>query len=89
MLYDKLQNSKGLISMISCRVKTTKNLCVTINSESLVLGEIPVNPFWIPVIIGHSLTNNTQENVFYDNGKWIIYSDISQEVTIRFYKYVK
>ena len=87
-----LLNSKTRVTIketIDCRVKTIRDANVTINNESLISGSVPTTSLHIPVIVGHSSTNDSQEVVFYDGGKWIIRSNTSQEITIRFYRCTK
>lgn len=59
----------------------------TTGSEAVVVSQAPNSPFFIPVIIGHSMANLVKEYVFWDGSKWMFISDTAQTTAIRFYKY--
>ena len=62
---------------------------INIDENNLVNGTVPSRVNYIPIIIGRSKTNRSQDNIFFDNLKWHITSDTEQEISIRFYKCAK
>ena len=70
------------------RVNAKANEIVDINKETsdVMQGEIPTNwNYIIPVVLGHTLTNECIDNVFYDSSRWRIFTNATQIVTIGFY----
>ena len=55
----------------------------------IVSGDIPKNNKYIPVVIGHSSTNDCTDYIFCDGSSWIIKTNVAQYITIRFYKCIK
>ena len=85
----RILNSKTqTLDFIYCRTKTKAGM-IDIDENNLVNGIIPPNVNYIPVVIGHSKSNLSKDNVFFDNSKWHVTSDTEQEISIRFYKCVK
>lgn len=69
------------LGYVDCAVDTVKDGWAVIpNSPATKNG-------YLPVVYGHSQTSEVLENVFYDVTTWRIYSTVSQNVNIRFYKY--
>lgn len=68
------------LGYVDCVVNTVANTTVYIN------GSPNERNFYIPVIIRHKSTNDVLENLFYDYS-WKVFSNASQEITVRFYKY--
>ena len=58
-------------------------------SDIVISGSVPNNSLYIPVVIGHSKSNIVVDNIFFDGGKWRIYTNCEQEETLRFYKCIK
>ena len=67
------------LEKISVRVLTVAN-------KSVIIEDAPTTGHYIPVIIGHSISNDCLESVFWDS-KWRITSNYAQYVSINFYKY--
>ena len=55
----------------------------------IVSGNIPKNNGYIPVIVGHSTTNNCDDYIFCDGSVWVIKTNVAQNIAIRFYKCIK
>lgn len=55
----------------------------------IISGDIPKNKGYIPVVIGHSSTNDCADHIFYDDSTWIIKTNVTQRIAIRFYKCIK
>lgn len=83
-LYGKSQT----LDFIECRIKTVSGF-LKITKETIIRGNAPTSSNYIPVVAGHSNSNNVSENVFYDSSSWYIRSNVAQEITIRFYKTAK
>ena len=74
----KLWNSKSRIIFKDVTIKTEKdNYVVFASSKEYQLA--------IPVIINHEKFRNSIDIVSIDSTDWIIYSNVSQRVTIRMY----
>lgn len=67
------------LGYVDCIVATSANNTITI-------FDAPDNSFYIPVVVGHTDTNNVNDHVFWA-GSWRIHSNVSQNTTVRFYKY--
>ena len=83
-LYGKSQT----LDFIECRIKTVSGI-LKITKETIIRGNAPTSSNYIPVVAGHSNSNDVSENVFYDSSSWYIRSNVAQEITIRFYKTAK
>lgn len=68
------------LGYVDCMVTSQANTAVTIPGA-------PAESNYIPVVIEHNQTRGVMESVFRTSGYWIIYSNQSQEVKVRFYKY--
>ena len=55
----------------------------------IIDGHIPENRGYIPVVIGHSDSNDCFDYIFYDGGRWLIRTNKAQRLNIRFYKCIK
>lgn len=55
----------------------------------IISGNIPTNNKYIPVVIGHSNTNDCTDHIFCDGSVWVIKTNVPQNISIRFYKCIK
>lgn len=83
-----LNGKSQTLDFIECRIKTVSEI-LKITKETIIRGNVPTSSNYIPVVAGHSNSNNVSENVFYDSSSWYIRSNVAQEITIRFYKTAK
>lgn len=83
-----LNGKSQTLDFIECRIKTVSGL-LKITKETIIRGNAPTSSNYIPVVAGHSNSNDVSENVFYDSSSWYIRSNVAQEITIRFYKTAK
>lgn len=83
-----LNGKSQTLDFIECRIKTVSGL-LKITKETIIRGNAPTSSNYIPVVTGHSNSNDVSENVFYDSSSWYIRSNVAQEITIRFYKTAK
>lgn len=83
-----LNGKSQTLDFIECRIKTVSGF-LKITKETIIRGNAPTSSNYIPVVAGHSNSNNVSENVFYDSSSWYIRSNVAQEITIRFYKTAK
>lgn len=71
------------------RVQCTANATTVINSDNatVTVGKLPESrQTYIPVVVGHSMTNSCIDNVCYDSSAgWFIYTTYAQSVSIMFY----
>ena len=82
-------NSKAqTLTYIECRINASVGTNV-IKSDTIIDGHIPENRGYIPVVIGHSNSNDCFDYIFYDGGRWLIRTNIAQRLNIRFYKCIK
>ena len=85
---NELNSKSQTLNFVYCRTKTKVGM-IDIDENNLVNGTVPSSVNYIPVIIGHSKSNRSQDNISFDNLKWHITSDTEQEINIRFYKCAK
>ena len=83
-----LNGKSQTLDFIECRIKTVSGF-LKITKETIIRGNAPTSSNYIPVVEGHSNSNDVSENVFYDSSSWYIRSNVAQEITIRFYKTAK
>lgn len=83
-----LNSESQTLDFIECRIKTVSGF-LKITKETIIKGNAPTSSNYIPVVAGHSNSNDVSENVFYDSSSWYIRSNVAQEITIRFYKTAK
>ena len=74
-----------MITTKYCTVETVANNYRTIDKSSISSGSIPMNDKVIPVIVGVSYTSKCIITIHFNSTDWRIYSDIAQDVTIRWY----
>lgn len=68
------------LGYVDCEVTTVAN-------NAVIISGAPSKDGYIPVIIEHNQTRHVMESIFRTSGDWCIYSNQSQEVKVRFYKY--
>lgn len=85
---NELNSKSQTLDFVYCKTKTKVGM-INIDENNLVNGTVPSSVNYIPIIIGRSKTNRSQDNIFFDNLKWHITSDTEQEISIRFYKCAK
>lgn len=82
-------NSKAqTLTYIECRIDAPAGTN-GIKDNMIISGDIPKNKGYIPVVIGHSSTNDCADHIFYDDSTWIIKTNVTQRIAIRFYKCIK
>ena len=86
--FTKQYGKSQTLDFIECRIKTVSGF-LKITKETIIRGNAPTSSNYIPVVAGHSNSNDVSENVFYDSPSWYIRSNVAQEITIRFYKTAK
>ena len=59
----------------------------TVANKATVIPNSEIGNFYIPVIIGHWSATNIAEHVFFQQNAWYVYSDVSQHIRVRLYKY--
>lgn len=59
----------------------------TVANTSIVIDNAPSGSKFIPVVVARKSNNDAKETIGYDSNRWIIMSDVSQTVTVRFFKY--
>ena len=74
-------------SIIRVQCTASAEVYITDDNATITEGKLPENRrTYIPVVVGHSDSNNSMENVFYDSSHgWGIYSTRTQYVSIMFY----
>lgn len=85
---DKLNSKAQTLTYIECRIKAPVGTN-GIKDDMIVSGDIPKNNGYIPVVIGHSSTNDCNDNIFCDGSLWVIKTNVAQYISIRFYKCTK
>ena len=60
-----------------------------IKGDMIIRGDIPKDNRYIPVIVGHSHTNDCTDHIFCDGSVWVIKTNVAQNIFIRFYKCTK
>lgn len=77
------------LDYVECDINTVANQVVRITSESITKGEAPEGEYYIPTIYAQSNTNAYEASIRYDYPSWLVYSNVSQSLGIRFYKCTK
>ena len=85
---NELNSKAQTLTYIECRINASVGTNV-IKSDTIIDGHIPENRGYIPVVIGHSNSNDCFDYIFYDGGRWLIRTNIAQRLNIRFYKCIK
>ena len=81
------QSMKQIITTEECIVKTKENAFVNINDSTIINGgKYPLNKNAIPMVIGLNKTSNCLINIHFTDGAWRIYTNVEQQVTIKWYK---
>lgn len=60
---------------------------VSVANEATAIPGSPSTGNWIPVVVNHVQTTDCLENVYYHGSTWYIYSNKTQNVRVRFFKY--
>ena len=84
-----LNSKPSTLKYITCQIRTEANEVVVLTKDAIIDGEVPTHSYYIPVIIGQSATNSYLCDVRYDNPYWVVYSSVSQNITIIFYRCIK
>ena len=77
------------LDYIDCDINTVANKVVRITPESITKGEAPKDDYYIPIVHAQSSTNEYEVSIRYDYPSWIVYSNVSQALGIRFFKCTK
>ena len=88
--YDNITlNSKAqTLTYVECRINAPVGTN-GIKGDMIASGDIPKNNGYIPIVIGHSRTNDCTDYIFCDGSTWIIKTNVAQYISIRFYKCIK
>lgn len=86
---NQLNSNTLKLNYIECDINAIANQAVRITSESIIKGEAPEGEYYIPIIHAQSSTNEYEASIRYDYPNWIVYSNVSQALGIRFYKCTK
>ena len=68
------------LEQIICTVETKSN-------DKVPIPGAPSTPNYVPITVAHSNKLECIENIMFNGQAWYIYSDSSQTVSIRFFKY--
>lgn len=88
----------GLIGLLNSKARTLTYIECRINApvgtngikgDMIISGDIPKNNGYIPVVIGHSNTNDCTDHIFCDGSTWVVKTNVAQNILIRFYKCIK
>lgn len=84
---NELNSKAQTLAYTECRI----NAPVGTNriKDVIISGDIPKNKGYIPVVLGHSLTNDCSDYIFCDESVWMIKTNVAQIIYIRFYKCIK
>lgn len=83
-------NSNSLkLDYIDCDINTVANTVIRITSESIIKGKVPEDDNYIPIVHAQSSTNEYEVSIRYDYPNWLVYSNVSQSLGIRFFKCTK
>lgn len=83
------QNSKAqTLTYIECTINPPVGTN-GIKGDMIIRGDIPKDNRYIPVIVGHSRTNDCTDHIFCDGSVWVIKTNVAQNIFIRFYKCTK
>lgn len=85
---NELNSKAQTLTYIECRIDAPAGTN-GIKDNMIISGDIPKNKGYIPVVIGHSSTNDCADHIFYDDSTWIIKTNVTQRIAIRFYKCIK
>ena len=86
---DKLNSNSLRLDYIDCDINTVANKVVRITPESITKGEAPKDDYYIPIVHAQTNTNNYEVSIRYDYPSWLVYSNVSQSLGIRFFKCTK
>ena len=86
---NELNSNTLRLDYVECDINTIANKVVRITSESITKGEAPEGEYYIPIVHAQSSTNAYEASIRYDYPSWIVYSNVSQSLGIRFYKCAK
>lgn len=83
-------NSNSLkLDYIECDINTVANTVIRITPETIMKGEVPKDDFYIPIVHAQTNTNEYEVSIRYDYPSWVVYSNVSQSLGIRFFKCTK
>lgn len=86
---NELSSNSLRLDYIDCDINTVANAVIRITSESIIKGKVPEDDNYIPIVHAQSNTNEYEVSIRYDYPSWIVYSNVSQALGIRFFKCTK
>ena len=86
---NELNSNYLKLDYIECDINTVANTVIRITPETIMKGEAPKDDFYIPIVHAQSSTNTYEVSIRYDYPSWIVYSNVSQSLGIRFFKCTK
>lgn len=87
--WKKINSNSLRLDYIECDINTVANKVVRITSESITKGKVPEDDNYIPIVHAQTSTNEYEVSIRYDYPSWIVYSNVSQGLGIRFFKCTK
>lgn len=85
----KLNSNSLKLDYIECDINTVANTVIRITPETIMKGEVPKDDFYIPIVHAQTNTNEYEVSIRYDYPSWVVYSNVSQSLGIRFFKCTK
>ena len=89
ILLVRLNSNSLKLDYIDCDINTVANTVIRITSESIIKGKVPEDDNYIPIVHAQSSTNEYEVSIRYDYPNWLVYSNVSQSLGIRFFKCTK
>ena len=84
----RLNSKAQTLTYIECRINAPAGTN-GIKGDMIISGDVPKNNGYIPVIVGHSGTNDCADHIFCDGSIWVIKTNVAQTIFVRFYKCIK